>query len=145
MLVLTRKPHEKITLPTVGATIEVVQIKGGVVRLGIDAPPEVPVLRAELAARAANVRPLSPPGEGAGERQFRGQVAERLKAVAMGLVMNDNCISRPCCLIRECYRAGRPGLSHARGDELSARANHQSSAGRVGLAENGAAATTPAA
>jgi carbon storage regulator CsrA len=90
MLVLTRKPHEKITLPTVGATIEVVQIKGGAVRLGIVAPPEVPVLRAELAAGAAargraEAGPLPPPGDGAGERQFRGQVAGRLKAVAMGL------------------------------------------------------------
>jgi len=82
MLVVSRKPHEKITLPTVGAAIEVVQIKGGAVRLGIDAPPDVPVLRAELAAREI---PLPQLGDGVGERRFRGQVAVRLKTVAMGL------------------------------------------------------------
>jgi carbon storage regulator CsrA len=84
MLVLTRKPHEKITLPTVGATIEVVRIKGGAVRLGINAPPDVPVLRAELAAREI---PLPQQGDGVGERRFRGQVAVRLKTVAMGLAL----------------------------------------------------------
>lgn len=68
-----------------------------------------------------------------------------LPTALLAALMNDNYSARPCCLIRECYRAGRPVLGHARGDALSARANHQSSAGRVGLAENGAAATTPAA
>jgi serine/threonine protein kinase len=50
----------------------------------------------------------------------------------------------PCCLIRECYRAGRPALGHARGDALPARASPQSSAGCKELAKSGAAATTPA-
>jgi carbon storage regulator CsrA len=90
MLLLSRKIHEKITLPTVGATIQVVQIKGGTVRLGIDAPPRVTILRAELAERAAEwdtskASPPPPPDDGVGQRQFRSQVAERLKTAAMGL------------------------------------------------------------
>jgi carbon storage regulator CsrA len=48
VLVLTRQPHQKIVLPSLGVTLEVVAIKGGTVRIGIDAPPEVPVLREEL-------------------------------------------------------------------------------------------------
>jgi len=49
MLVLSRKETEKLVFPTLGITIEVVNIKGNKTRLGIDAPPEVPVLRSELA------------------------------------------------------------------------------------------------
>jgi carbon storage regulator CsrA len=48
VLVLTRRPHEKIVLPGLNVTIQVVAVKGGTVRLGIDAPPDVQVLREEL-------------------------------------------------------------------------------------------------
>ncbi|WP_347245906.1 carbon storage regulator [Thermogutta sp.] len=48
MLVLTRRENERIVLPTVHTSIQVVRISGSTVRLGIDAPPEVPVLREEL-------------------------------------------------------------------------------------------------
>ncbi len=48
MLVLTRRPHEKIVLPGLQVTITVVAVKGGAVRIGIEAPPEVQVLREEL-------------------------------------------------------------------------------------------------
>jgi len=52
MLVLTRKVGEKILI---GDTIvlTVVRIHGDKVRLGIDAPPEVPVHREEVRRRAA--------------------------------------------------------------------------------------------
>ena len=48
MLVLTRRPHEKIVLPGLHVTLQVVSVKGGVVRIGIEAPPDVRVLREEL-------------------------------------------------------------------------------------------------
>jgi carbon storage regulator CsrA len=38
-------------LPGLNVTVQVVSIKPGVVRLGIEAPPEVRVLRAELLGR----------------------------------------------------------------------------------------------
>jgi carbon storage regulator CsrA len=50
VLVLTRRPHEKLVLPALGVTIEVVAVKGQVVRLGISAPPDVKVMRQELVA-----------------------------------------------------------------------------------------------
>jgi carbon storage regulator len=49
MLVLSRRPDEKILLPSVPAVIKVVSAAAGVVRLGIEAPSHVPILREELA------------------------------------------------------------------------------------------------
>jgi len=48
MLVLSRKLGEKVVIGN-GITITVVEVKGNRVRLGIDAPKKVRVLRAELA------------------------------------------------------------------------------------------------
>jgi carbon storage regulator len=47
MLVLTRKPGERIHIGSV-VTITVVEVRGNRVRLGIQAPEKVPVHRAEL-------------------------------------------------------------------------------------------------
>jgi carbon storage regulator CsrA len=51
MLVLSRRPGESIVLTSLGVSVRVVSLKGGVVRLGIEAPPEVKVVREELLAR----------------------------------------------------------------------------------------------
>jgi carbon storage regulator CsrA len=51
MLVLSRRATQQIAFPSLGISISVVRILGNVVRLGIDAPREIPVLRGELAAR----------------------------------------------------------------------------------------------
>jgi carbon storage regulator CsrA len=48
MLVLTRKYQEKIRIGD-NITITVLRTKGKAVRLGIDAPADVPVIRGELA------------------------------------------------------------------------------------------------
>ncbi len=50
MLVLTRKLQEKIHIGE-NITITVVKIKGNTVRVGIEAPGDVRVVRAEVAAR----------------------------------------------------------------------------------------------
>lgn len=47
MLVLTRKTGEKIHVGS-GITISVIEIRGTKIRLGIDAPEDVPIFRAEL-------------------------------------------------------------------------------------------------
>ena len=48
MLVLSRRPGEKLLFPDFDTVVQVVSIQGGAVRLGIEAPREVQVLRAEL-------------------------------------------------------------------------------------------------
>jgi len=48
MLVLSRRLNEKVVFPALGVTVQVVSVKPGVVRLGIEAPSEVRVLREEL-------------------------------------------------------------------------------------------------
>ena len=47
MLVLSRKPGEKIIIGN-GITVTVVEVNGNRVRVGIDAPHAVPILRSEL-------------------------------------------------------------------------------------------------
>ena len=51
MLVLSRRLNEKIVLPSLNLTIQIVALKPGVVRLGIEAPAEVKVFREELLPR----------------------------------------------------------------------------------------------
>jgi carbon storage regulator len=47
MLVITRKPGERICLGD-DVTITVLEVVGSTVRLGIDAPAEIPVYRHEI-------------------------------------------------------------------------------------------------
>lgn len=61
MLVLSRKLNEKILLPGTHTAIQVIGIKPGVVRLGIDAPPEVVVLREEIPDRSEEWSPRATP------------------------------------------------------------------------------------
>ena len=57
MLVLSRKPDETLVI---GANIllRVLSIKGNAVRLGIEAPLEVPIRRAELAIGPRSHAPI---------------------------------------------------------------------------------------
>jgi carbon storage regulator len=48
MLVLSRKPGERIVIPQCDLTITVVAVEGNRVRLGITAPADVAVYREEL-------------------------------------------------------------------------------------------------
>lgn len=48
VLVLTRRLRESIVIPGLNVTIRVVAMKGGTVRIGIEAPPDVPIMRGEL-------------------------------------------------------------------------------------------------
>ena len=47
MLVLTRRDGQKIVLPALGVTFTIVRIEGDRVRVGIEAPKDVKILRDE--------------------------------------------------------------------------------------------------
>jgi len=48
MLVLSRREAEKVLFPSLGITVEVTRVQGKTVRLGIDAPDEIRIVRGEL-------------------------------------------------------------------------------------------------
>jgi carbon storage regulator CsrA len=81
MLVLSRRLNEKILLPNTRTSVQVVSIKPGVVRLGIDAPPDVTILREELQTPGSenpSVGPMKMP-------RLLDQVREQLTAASKGL------------------------------------------------------------
>jgi len=87
MLVIFRKPHEKILIPAIGACIHVAAVQPGVVRVAINAPPEVAILRGELADRAAAWgapgQPAPAPAAPAKCRRLRKRL--RLASMSLGL------------------------------------------------------------
>ena len=60
MLVLSRKTRQQILIGD-NITVTILLVKGQVVRVGIEAPRDVRVLRAELPVFDENPRPLLPP------------------------------------------------------------------------------------
>ena len=48
MLVLSRKVQDSIVLPDLGIAIQILQVRGKCVRIGIEAPIEIKVVRGEL-------------------------------------------------------------------------------------------------
>ena len=67
MLVLSRRPNEKIVLPGLGITFTVLNVKANRVELGIDAPAEVAVHREEVCEarrkRSFRARPIPSSGK----------------------------------------------------------------------------------
>jgi carbon storage regulator CsrA len=84
MLVLTRKPNEKIVFPGIDARVQVVEIKSGSVRLGIEAPEHVRVFREELltASAAAQERPAR-----SRQREWSHALRNRLNGATVGLAL----------------------------------------------------------
>ncbi len=68
MLVLSRRKSEQIRIGD-EILIKVIDVKGGTVRIGIDAPAEIPIIRSELL-------PDMVPGRAPTARQAEGTQAE---------------------------------------------------------------------
>jgi carbon storage regulator CsrA len=87
MLVLSRRVNEKIVFPGLDVTVQVVNIKANAVRLGVTAPPDVTVLRAEVPDRSAEWgadRPR-PAAEEAPAARLNQVVRSRLQVARTGL------------------------------------------------------------
>jgi carbon storage regulator CsrA len=83
MLVLSRGQHDKVVFPTLGITVEILRLVGNKVRLGIDAPKEIPVVREEIAHRAGRMEPaLQQRSDG---ERLNHSVRNRLQRATLGL------------------------------------------------------------
>jgi carbon storage regulator len=80
MLVLSRKVGEKIVVGD-GITLTITRCHNGQVRLGIEAPPDVPILRAEL-ADLPPPQPTSPPSVPTTMKRYLARWRERGQTVA---------------------------------------------------------------
>ena len=61
MLVLTRKENESIVIDG-NIKVTILEIQGGRIRLGIEAPQDVPIVRSELLESAAKSVVIGPAG-----------------------------------------------------------------------------------
>jgi carbon storage regulator CsrA len=110
MLVLSRGRNDKVVFPTLGISVEILRVAGNKVRLGIEAPREVPVHRHEISDRiaaqegsesgvsdpradaiiklpsvATGDSPCSDRQEGRQQREMNHGIRNRLNAAALGL------------------------------------------------------------
>jgi carbon storage regulator CsrA len=88
MLVLSRRPHEKILIPSIHATIRVAAIRPGVVRVAIEAPRDVTILRGELEGQSGRQETAVPTAAGTvipPLTPILRQVSEHLKAAGVGV------------------------------------------------------------
>jgi CheY-like chemotaxis protein/sRNA-binding carbon storage regulator CsrA len=82
MLVVSRKEHEQIVFPTIGASVELLQLKGNIARIGIVAPRELPILRGELVDENT---PHYDPEAAKAERDREHAIRNELHIAALGL------------------------------------------------------------
>lgn len=80
MLVLSRKENQRIVFPNLSIAIEIVRITGNSVRVGVDAPPEIRVLREEIANQQGILD-----SEDNTSKSFRHAVRNRLNTATLAL------------------------------------------------------------
>ena len=55
MLVLSRRPDQKIVFPSIGVSIKLLKVRGSIAKIGIDAPRDLKILRDEVSAEQADL------------------------------------------------------------------------------------------
>ena len=89
MLVLSRGRNDKVVFPTLGISVEILRVAGNKVRLGIDAPHEVPVHRHEVSDRMAANGELEtlkfPEPSKTAQAKLTHAMRNRLNTAALGL------------------------------------------------------------
>jgi carbon storage regulator CsrA len=85
MLVLTRRETEKILLPDLGVTVELMSVSGNRARLGISAPKSVRILREEVAANGRLIQEAA--ARGSISRDFAHEMRNKLNGAGFALEM----------------------------------------------------------
>ena len=87
MLVLSRKKDQNLLFPNLGITVEILRVDGKTVRIGVDAPKDIRVLRGELVDRDAikQETPSKPQPETEAERKARHEMRNRLHTASLAL------------------------------------------------------------
>ena len=85
MLVLTRRETEKILLPDVGVTVELMSVSGNRARIGISAPATIRILREEVAANQNAIKQAT--ARGPIPREFAHAMRNRLNAAVLAAEM----------------------------------------------------------
>lgn len=88
MLVLARRPNDKVLFPQVGITVQVIRLDGKSVRLGIEAPDHIRILRHELVTpgELETMEPYADPAQ----RHLTHALRNRLHLATMGLQLVKN-------------------------------------------------------
>jgi carbon storage regulator CsrA len=102
MLVLSRRPNEKIVFANLGITVEICSVARSTVRVGIDAPTSVQILRGELAPAADPT--ARPPGSSP-----RHHLRNRLNTANLAIYLAQKQLSSG--LIHEAERSLNEALS----------------------------------
>lgn len=79
MLVLSRRPSEKVVFPSLGISVEILRVSGKAVSVGIEAPRDVRILRDEL----PDIDPVEPAVDR--QREVRHALRNRLHAANLAL------------------------------------------------------------
>jgi carbon storage regulator CsrA len=79
MLVLSRRQNEKVCFPDFRTVVQILNLSRGAVRLGIEAPPEITVLREEVQALPV-VAKLPEPQPGAADHEVAAPCLDSLLA-----------------------------------------------------------------
>jgi carbon storage regulator CsrA len=90
MLVLSRRIGQKIVFPAIESTIQIVSVKPGVVRIGIDAPDNIAVYREELLQRSdfqAEEKPTAQTLSAGNVDELIHLLNNRLNASTIGLAL----------------------------------------------------------
>jgi len=86
MLVLSRRPGQKVVFPSLGVAIEVLRSRGSVTRLGVEAPDDVPIMRDEVLAKQATLGDVSSsPPHSPHDRERRHEFRDKLNRAMLTL------------------------------------------------------------